>query len=136
MAPPPKKQVSESHKKAMAQGRADGRIVKNYLEALAQNKPRRGRRRTPETIRKQLATIDEAMESADPLRRVQLVQSRIDLRNELAQLENASEVKELEKAFVSVAEGYSRRKGISYAAWREVGVPAATLKDAGISRGS
>lgn len=136
MTPPPKKQVSESHKKAMAQGRADGRIVKNYLEALAQNKPRRGRRRTPDSIRQQLAAIDEALESADPLRRVQLVQDRIDLRNELAQLENASEVKELEKSFVDVAEGYSRRKGISYAAWREVGVPAATLKAAGISRAS
>ena len=33
------------------------------------------------------------------------------------------------------AKGYSERKGISYAAWREAGVPAATLKAAGISRG-
>ena len=30
---------------------------------------------------------------------------------------------------------YAERKGISYASWRDVGVPAATLKRAGISRG-
>ena len=31
---------------------------------------------------------------------------------------------------------YAQRKGISYAAWRELGVPADVLKKAGISRGS
>jgi len=35
---------------------------------------------------------------------------------------------------VEVAKSYSSRKGISYAAWREVGVEPAVLKKAGISR--
>jgi hypothetical protein len=40
----------------------------------------------------------------------------------------------LESAFVKSARSYSERKGISYAAWRQVGVEPAVLKKAGISR--
>jgi hypothetical protein len=40
----------------------------------------------------------------------------------------------LEQAFAEVAASYSDRQGISYASWREVGVPAAVLKRAGIAR--
>jgi hypothetical protein len=40
----------------------------------------------------------------------------------------------IEDAFVKVAASYSARQGISYASWREVGVPAAVLKRAKISR--
>ena len=35
-----------------------------------------------------------------------------------------------------VARGYSERKGIVYATWREAGVPPAVLAKAGISRTS
>ena len=42
----------------------------------------------------------------------------------------------LETEFVAVAKPYAQRKGISYEAWREAGVPAATLKAAGIGRGN
>ncbi len=131
-----KKQVSESHKQAMAAGRADGRVVKKYLEALDENRPKRGRKRTPEGINKKLAEIDATIADADPLQRVNLVQERMDLRSALAGLESTSDLAELEKAFAGVAAGYGQRKGISYAAWREVGVPAAVLKAAGITRSS
>ncbi len=47
----------------------------------------------------------------------------------------ASTSGDIEEAFVGVAKGYGERKGISYATWRDVGVSAATLKRAGISRG-
>jgi hypothetical protein len=40
----------------------------------------------------------------------------------------------LEREFAKVAQAYSQRKGISYAAWRELGVPADVLKRAGIGR--
>jgi hypothetical protein len=36
---------------------------------------------------------------------------------------------------VKNARAYSRAKGISYGAWREVGVPADVLREAGIARG-
>ena len=42
----------------------------------------------------------------------------------------------LEDEFVDAASGYSQRKGISYTAWRELGVPASVLKRAGIGRGA
>ena len=42
----------------------------------------------------------------------------------------------LEKEFIAAAAAYSARKGISYAAWRELGVEPAVLKKAGISRSS
>jgi hypothetical protein len=40
----------------------------------------------------------------------------------------------LEAGFIKVAAAYSKRKGISYAAWRAVGVEPTVLKQAGISR--
>lgn len=46
------------------------------------------------------------------------------------------EISDLEDAFIEVAKGYGDRKGISYATWRDVGVSAATLKRAGVSRTS
>ena len=40
----------------------------------------------------------------------------------------------LERAFVKVARSYSTRKGISYAAWRALGVPASVLAKAKVAR--
>ena len=59
---------------------------------------------------------------------------RIDLGEELAGLQDATDVAELEQGFVAVARSFSERRGISYAAWREAGVSAAVLKQAGITR--
>jgi hypothetical protein len=130
------KQVSDSQKQAMAAGRADSRIVKSYLEALDEHRPKRGRKRSPETIKKRLDEIENSIQDADPLRRVTLIQQRIDLANELERLETTVDITALEKSFIGVARGYGERKGISYAAWREVGVSAEVLKAAGISRAS
>lgn len=131
-----KKQVTDAQKKAMAKGRADSRIVKEYLEAVDRNRPRRGRKRTPQSIRKKLAEIDSALESADQLQRVNLVQQRMDLQLELESLDKTEDIAGLETAFVGIAKDYSHRRGITWAAWREVGVPVSTLKAAGISRSS
>jgi hypothetical protein len=51
-------------------------------------------------------------------------------------MENKPDLGALEDEFVSAAKPYSERKSISYAAWRELGVDAAVLKKAGITRGS
>ena len=127
--------MSAEHKAALAEGRVQGRAVRVYLEALAANRPKRGRKRTPESIKKRLDRIDGELADACPLQRLQLVQERMDLENELAASGESVDLSALEAAFVGAAKGYSDRKGISYAAWREAGVPAATLKAAGISRG-
>jgi hypothetical protein len=44
------------------------------------------------------------------------------------------DISALENGFVAVGKSYSARQGISYATWREIGVDAAVLKRAGISR--
>ena len=108
--------------------------MRSYLRALEANRPKRGRKRTPESIKKRLDRIESDLQGAEDLKRLQLVQERIDLQKELAAGEEKVDLDALEKEFVAAAKGYSERKGISYAAWRDVGVPAATLKAAGISR--
>lgn len=127
--------MSDSHKAALAEGRAQGRAVRSYLEALEAHKPRRGRKRTPESMQRRLDKIDAEYATADPLKRLQLAQERLDLQSELVASDQTVDLDALEKAFVASAKGYGERKGITFAAWREVGVPAATLKAAGISRG-
>ncbi len=128
--------MTDAHKAALAEGRAQGRAVRAYLEALEAHKPKRGRKRTPDSIKKRLERIDAELETADPMKRLHLVQERIDLERELAATEDGVDLTELERGFVESARSYSERKGISYAAWRELGVPAATLKAAGIGRGA
>ena len=130
----PKKPMSEEHKAALARGRMEGRIVRDYLEGLRATKPKRGRKRTAESIQKRLDAIDSELASASPLDELLLVQERRDLQAELAAKEDAIDMEALEEAFVGVAKSYSESKSISYASWRDVGVPASTLKKAGIGR--
>ena len=126
--------MSDDHKAALAQGRAEGRAVRDYLDALRANKPKRGRKRTPDSIKKRLTTIDEQLKTADALGELRLIQERRDLNDELAGMGAEVDLSAIEGAFVKVAASYSERQGISYASWRDVGVPASVLKRAGISR--
>jgi hypothetical protein len=128
--------MTDEHKAALAQGRAESRAVKNYLEALEEAKPKRGRRRTKESIKNRLQRIEADLPTANPLNRVKLIQERMDLTNELNASDEPIDLSDLEAAFVKNARGYSERKGISYAAWRELGVTPAVLKKAGITRGA
>jgi hypothetical protein len=128
--------MTPDHKEALAQGREESRAVKRYLEALETSRRRRGRRRTPESIDKQLAAIEEKRAAADALTRLKLLQDRIDLQKELTGAGEEMDLTSLEESFVKVAKAYGERKGISYAVWREVGVDPAVLKRAGISRGA
>lgn len=131
-----KAKMTEDHKQALAVGRAEGRMVRAYLEALESSKPKRGRKRTKESINRRLEKIETELEAADPLKRLQLTQEQLDLTEELESMDSGVDMMELEEDFVKVAKGYAERKGISYPAFRQIGVPAAVLKRAGISRSS
>jgi hypothetical protein len=131
----PKTPMTDEHKAALAKGRLEGRIVRDYLEGLRATKPKRGRKRTPETITKRLGAIDGELASASPIEELLLIQERRDLQAELAAKSSSIDMAALEAEFVGVARSYSDSKSISYASWRDVGVPASTLKRAGISRG-
>jgi hypothetical protein len=132
----PKGPMTDDHKAALAVGRAESKVVRDYLEALRTNKPKRGRRRTTESITARLGSIDDELLSADPLSELKLVQERMNLQEELENMGAPVDVEALEDEFVSVASSYSHRQGISYAAWRQVGVEPAVLSKAGISRGA
>lgn len=130
-----KRKMSEAHKRALAEGRRLGQAVREYLEALEEHKPKRGRRRTPDTIRKRLDKVKDQFKDSSGVEKVQLAQERIDLEQELDRLENKPDISKAESKFVKAAKEYSERKGISYAAWRDAGVPAEVLRKAGITRG-
>jgi uncharacterized protein YicC (UPF0701 family) len=131
----PKTPMSDEHKAALAKGRVEGRVVREYLEGIRATKPKRGRKRTPETVTTRLEAIDADLESASPMDELLLVQERRDLRSELELMSDTIDMKQLEAEFVVVAKSYSQSKQISYQSWREVGVEASVLKAAAISRG-
>lgn len=126
--------MTDDHKAALERGRQEGRAVRDYLEALRTSKPRRGRKRTPDSIQKRLEKIEASLADASAIEELQLIQERRDLTHELDSMGGADDLAEREDAFVAVAKTYGDRKGISYSSWRDVGVSAATLKRAGITR--
>jgi GTP cyclohydrolase II len=128
--------MSDEHKQALAEGREQGRGVRLYLEALERYRPKRGRKRTAESIQKRLSVIEEGLRDADPLSRLHLLQEQMNLQAELESMGAKADIKELEYGFVAAARSYGERKGISYNAWRELGVSAEVLRRAGISRSS
>ncbi len=134
MAEAKQREMTDEHKEALAAGRNQSRAVKAYLAALKNNKPKRGRKRTAETITNRLAAIAEELPTADALQEVLLLQEQVNLEKELQAMDNAVDLTELEAQFIAVALGYSTSKGIDYATWRKVGVSADTLAKAGIKR--
>ena len=112
--------------------KASRRAVRDYLAALESNRPKRGRKRTPESIQSRLDAIRNAMDDSSPLKRLELAQERLDLTSELQNLETTVDLAALEADFIVHAKQYGDTKGITSAAWRDVGVAAATLKAAGI----
>jgi len=126
--------MSDEHKAALAEGREQGRAVRRYLEALEAHRPRRGRKRTPDSMKKRLQSVEDQLATADPLKRLHLIQERLDLQAALEANDAKVDLEALEKEFIAAAGPYSARKGISYSAWRELGVPGPVLVKAGIAR--
>lgn len=128
------KKMSDDHKAALAKGRAQGKAVRDYLAALEQER-KPGRKMDRPTIETRIDEVQQRIdEEPDPAKRVDMIQRRLDLEERLVSMQDEPDLDALEKGFVDVAAEYSERKGISYTAWREAGVPAATLKAAGVKR--
>ncbi|HJL89883.1 MAG TPA: hypothetical protein QF905_06060 [Acidimicrobiales bacterium] len=122
--------------KLSEQEKSENKSVRDYLDAIDANRPKRGRKRTVESISDRVTAIEASLPGASATKRLTLVQERLDLQAEIEALAAAGSVDmtSLEASFVNAAAAYGGRRGISYAAWREVGVSAATLKAAGIRR--
>jgi hypothetical protein len=130
-----KRAMTDEHKSALAEGRNQSKTVGRYLEALEANKPKRGRKRTSDSVKKRLAAVETELKAANGLQRLTLLQERRNLEVELAGMSaGAPDLSALEKDFVKVAKSYGQRKGITYGAWREFGVPPEVLKKASITR--
>ena len=128
------KKMSDEHKAALAKGREQGRAVRDYLAALNEEK-KPGRRVDPETLAQKITQVqDQIASEPDPAKRVEHIQKRLDLEAQQADASGQIDLETLQQGFIAAAEEYSERKGITYSAWREAGVPAAVLKAAGIPR--
>ncbi len=128
--------LTDEHKAALRRGREEAKIVKDYLTSLKQNRPKRGRRRTLSSIKKQIEIVNNKITSSDydGTAQLKLIQQRIDLMNELDAKQKVSFHDEAEMAFVAIAKSFSERQGISRAAWEGVGVPTRVLRAAGIKK--
>jgi len=126
--------LSDSQKAAMTKWRLEARVVSRYLEALAASKSKRGRQRTQDSIGALLVRIEKELPRAGALRRLELTQKKFDLLEERVQLRARADISDIEKEFIKIAHSYAERSGISYAAFRELGVTPAVLKRAGIKR--
>ena len=123
--------MSKEHKDALAEGRRQSRAIKAYLSALKSRRP--GRPVTKESLQSRLERLNKQLDDAtDPLESVSLTQARLDIEDQLSRMDESENLEALEAGFVKYAKGYSERKGISYTAWRQVGVPAAVLRKAAI----
>lgn len=124
--------MTQEHKDAIAEGREQARIVGKYLEALAANKPKRGRKVTEESLQRQLDNIEGKLADADPLDKLILLQQKKDLTKKLETKAPEVDLKALETEFIKVAKPYAVRKSIEHSTFRELDVPAEVLKAAGI----
>lgn len=128
--------MDDDHKRKLALGRTQAHAVRAYL-ALADaghlngNRPAAG---DPERLAAEHDDLTARIAAEhDPLKRLTLIQRRLDVESAQAALPDV-DVDTAEQAFIEHAAGYADRKGLSYPAFREAGVPAAVLKAAGIAR--
>lgn len=133
-APRKKPTMTAEHKAKLAAGRNESRAVARYLEALEAHRPKQGRKRTAESVARQLAQTETELKAATGIVRLELLQRQRDLRAEAERLAEGVDLSALEAEFVKVARAYGDRKGITYGTWRDFGVAADVLKKAGIQR--
>jgi hypothetical protein len=110
--------------------RAETAAVAAYLTALRAPKvPARSRA----TLKKRRTQIEQWIaDKSSAIREVEPIQQRLDIDAQLAEIDQAARLPELQGAFVMVAASCAKRSGISAAALREVGVSARVLTKAGL----
>ena len=104
---------------------AAAEAVRHYLDALRTGGELRARYPSRRATERRLGELEVELPQAPPMRQLHLVQEREDLLQR-------TQAFATEDAFVEVARTYSRRHGISFATWREMGVPVTVLRRAGL----
>ena len=90
-----------------------------------------------ESVANRLLKIDELLISADPISRLHLTQERIDLDAEAIRLANVNGAEPDFSRWRPLHQGREvlrRTHGMTYSAWRQIGVEADVLEKAGIVR--
>jgi hypothetical protein len=110
----------------VADGRAMSATVNNYLIAIATPR-KRGQKVTMATLERRLAEARSRVNIVTGVEKVVAAQAVRDLLKKLSQPKaaNGIDAVSLEAAFVKIAKTFSENRGISYAVWRDAGVPAA-----------
>jgi hypothetical protein len=121
--------LTPEHLEALDNGRKAAAAVRRYL-AMIEAPRRRGRQ--VDWAKRRKAAQAALKATSDPLARLKLTQQVIDAEAALTQ--TAPDTDEAEADFIYWAAWYSESHGISYSAWRQTGVPASVLRQAGISR--
>ncbi len=129
----PRRKLTQKEIEAIQKGRAETQAIKDYLESLH---TRPGRRVDPKTIERRLAKARQALAAAkNPLQKIELTEKVLRLEKALKEAQKGGgKTSDVEKAFIQHAASFARRKGISYRAFREMGVPPDVLAKAGIKR--
>jgi len=129
--------MSDEHKAAIAAGRIEVAAVRDYLEALESNRPKPGRRLSPEKLQERRAELQVELASGalKAMKKLEAMQAVRDIEAQLEAMQAEPDISSAEAGFVTHAATYGARKGIAYATWREFGVPAEVLNKAGITRG-
>lgn len=129
----PRRKLTDKEKAAIVKGREETEAVKAYLDSLG---TRPGRRIDPKTIERRLAQAKQELNAAEnSLRKVELTEKVLRLEKALEEArKGGGDSQSLEKQFIQHAAAFAKRKGISYKAFRQLGVPPSVLAKAGIKR--
>lgn len=127
-----KRTISADHRAAIATGRAEYAAINEYLVALAQNRPRRGKFLKKEELEARLEQEKKEIANSTGLERLGHIQARDAYQERLDNLKPIVDLSGLEEQFVKNAKSFSNRKKITKKMWREIGVPPEVLAKAGI----
>lgn len=102
--------------------------IREYLEQVQ----RHGGRRRRDNYERMLDTVEAKLQigGITAIERLNLIQRKRDLERILNEPEAADKL----DGFLKHAAAFSQRKGIEYATWREMGVQAQVLKQAGVKQ--
>ena len=110
--------------------------IRRYLSLLDIHPSRRGRKRSVDGVRRRIAELRDGPPATDPILRLEQIQERLNLEEELERLSAAEDLRALEDDFVAVLGDYAKRRGITYAALKEIGVATVVLRRAGMRGGA
>lgn len=133
-----KREISAEHLEKLDQGRKEGAIVRHYLDALENLRPKRGRKPDLNKLKSRLTELEQRIQDSNESNatRLNLIQERKDLveRLSVTKVDKSEDLQKFEDEFVQIAASYARRRGIEYDSFKSVGVPVRVLKRAGIPR--